>query len=253
MLEPLYPQLVGFIEQLWLLLPLMLVFIWVVAGWTFGARELLRESEVELAESNQAVELENRRLRQQAASARARLYRLLHGSVQGRLAAVSLALTALANEETPARSADLLEQAQQQLAAAERELAGAFDAQPGVVGVDEQWSELQSRWRNLIAISLTTSPEAWQALGANPDLAREVLAALQEGITNAYRHARADRLEIELGIEDDELRLVMTNPVNDQQATSTEGTGLDGIALSASTVKFDRGQDFATLTATWKF
>ena len=261
LLEPLYPNLAGFIDLLWFLLPIMLVFIWVVAGWTFGARDLLRASELELAESNTALEIENRRLRQQASAARARLYRLLHGSVQGRLAAVSLALTALANDDTPARSGELLEQAQEQLAAAERELAGAFDEQPEQTGIDEQWSELQSRWRNLIAISMSASDSAWQALAADPSLAREVMAALQEGITNAYRHARADRLEIALVANDDELNLTMTNPVGtDSPAASpqaaeqpTDGTGIERIALGAYAVKFDRGQGSATLTATWKF
>lgn len=255
-LEPLYPNLAGFIDLLWFLLPIMLVFIWVVAGWTFGVRDLLRATELDLAESNSALETENRRLRQQASAARARLYRLLHGSVQGRLAAVSLALTALANDATQAPSGELLEQAHAQLVAAELELAGAFDEQPEPADMDEQWRDLQARWRNLIALSLSASEPARQALANDQALARDVLAALQEGITNAYRHARAERLEIDLNTDGDELRLTMTNPVEagkpaDEQTTS--GTGIERIAQGAYSVKFDRGQDFATLTATWTF
>lgn len=249
---PLYPSLWDFADTLTWLLPGILVLVWLILGFVFGADNVVRLAADRISAANRALTVENERLLAQTSAARNRIYRLLHGSVQGRLAAVSLALTAIVAEADAAKRDALLAQANEQMALAEADLRGAFDRQQPAVPAETRLTELTQAWRNLMTIEVQAAPNALVALDANGRLGDEVLSAIQEGVTNAHRHGSASRVEVTLRLEDGVANLTIRNDGREGHEGSTDGTGLERIALGASSVKFDRGQDYAILTATWK-
>lgn len=249
---PLYSSLWDFVDTLSWLLPGMLILVWLILGFVFGANDVVRLAAREIGSTNKELSKENDRLLAQASAARNRFYRLLHGSVQGRLAAVSLALTAIVDESRADRREQLLVQANEQMALAEADLRGAFDPQAVVEPFAERLESLRRSWRNLMTIEMVVDEAAVKALDGSQFLSEEVLSALQEGITNAHRHARANRVEATLESTEQGIQLRVKNDIHTEADDSADGTGIERIALGASSVKFDRGQDFAILTATWK-
>ncbi len=249
---PLYVSLWDYVDTLRWLLPGILIFVWLVLGFAFGANDVVQLSVSRIQQTNRQLATENERLLTAGSATRNRIYRLLHGSVQGRLAAVSLALTAIVGEPSSAKREQLLKQANEQMALAEVDIRGAFDERDNEAPFPENLAALQNSWRNLMAIEMTVEPEALAALETSPFLSGEILAALQEGITNAHRHALASKVSIELVATEGQLALTIENDRRGEANDSADGTGIERIALGASSVKFDRGQDFAILTATWK-
>lgn len=249
---PLYPSLWDFADTLSWLLPGILVLVWLILGFVFGADNVVRLAADRIVTANRALTIENDRLLAQASATRNQVYRLLHGSVQGRLAAVSLALTAIVAEANPAKREALLAQANEQMALAAADLRGAFEQEQPSVAAADSLAELTKAWRNLIIIEVDADPAVLKALDAKRSVREEVLSAIQEGVTNAHRHASASRVEVTLSLDEEAVRLSIRNDGRTNGSDATDGTGLERITLGASSVKFDRGQDYAILTATWK-
>ena len=253
---PLYRSLGSYIESLWFLLPGILVFVWAVLGFVFGANQVLTATLNLLAQTNAQLITENDRLQAEAGVARKRLYRLLHGAVQGRLAAVSLALTALVAEPGEARRQELLNQAIEQIGLAERDLKNAFVESDLSSPFRDRIAEVVAAWRNLLAIEVVMSDVAVRLLNENWSLADAILSAAQEGITNAHRHAQARNVLLQLECGSDEtLILRLVNDVHENQKSFEElrqGTGLGQIAVDAADLKFTAFEDRVELVAAWK-
>lgn len=255
LMEPLYPNLLDFIDALWWLVPLALLLIWYIAGAAFGARNLVQQTTAELLERNRQNRMANDELRARLAAARSRIYRLVHGTVQGRLAAVSLALAAVAKESDEVKRGELLRQALAQLETTTTELHAQFALSSAPIDFEEQYAQMAGGWRNLIELTLDASEDVLARLSNDPYLADELLGAIQEGITNAHRHGHAKRVDLQVLIDSDQLELRISNPVGLGTAAESKGqsgSGIDGIAKTAQSVKFSRGQDLSILTATWK-
>lgn len=254
-LLPIYPSLAAFVNVTNWLLPVMLIFVWLILGWVVGAGRLVENISVDLARFNRELEVSNQSLISQAVAVRQRVYRILHGSVQGRLASVSLALTAMVGRDSKAQL-ELMEQAIEQLRLAELELKHAFDNQHDERPTAEILVEITGAWRNLIDIQLQTEPDALAQLDRHAALRAEVVAAVQEGITNAHRHAAASTVKVELRHHArDNLSLVISNSAHEfmqgVESTRSDGSGLGSIAVSAAYLNFELQDGQAILTARW--
>lgn len=255
-LLPLYSSLTRFVDSLWWLLPTILLLVWLILGWVVAAGSLLASTSAELKTFNDALERKHQQLLGKAAITRERVYRLLHGSVQGRLAAVSLALTAVADGEQAAQQ-ELMAQAIEQLRLAEVELRHAFDDQSTRMRPTRKLKDVVHSWRNLMSIQLDIDPQVVASLDGFELFGTEVVSAIQEGITNAHRHSKASSVDVKLQL--DELgcvKLTIENDVTDFRAPEgaqvSDGSGLGRIAVGADSVTLERGRTRAVLTAVWR-
>ena len=148
----------------------------------------------ELVAVNAALTQANQQLTEDLARAREQLADMLHGPVQGRLAAASMALRLCADAQAHGRPADLaktLTTATTLLDRAVEDLERIGQSQPA------EWASLaaglehvQQTWWGMVEVTWTI-PESMDRAAITP-----VVTVIEELVTNASRHADARTVEV---------------------------------------------------------
>ena len=168
--------------------------------------------------------------------------RLLHGPVQGNLAAITLSLKLHASRP----EAEFLSESNSAIARSLHLLHAAQDtlnttlAEPVAteVSLGEYLETLRSAWSGLIRIDASVGPELIEIVDDAPGQRTTIIAVLEEAVTNASRHGDARVLTIMMtkSPDSDEITIIVEN---------------DGIAV---TVDFQPGfglQAFDTFGLHW--
>lgn len=181
------------------LIPLPAIGIFVfgvffVGRLVFGVNLKWEQVTAELVAVNAALTQANERLTDELAQAREQLADMLHGPVQGRLAAASMALRLYADAQAHGRATDLtrtLTTATTLLDQAVEDLDQLGQSPP------MEWSSLlvglehvRRTWWGLVEVTWTI-PESMDREAITP-----VISIVEELVTNASRHADARHVEI---------------------------------------------------------
>ena len=167
-----------------------------------GARQNT-ETSVALKAVNLELEEEAQNLQRNASISHDQIAHLLHGPVQGRLAAISMALNVhlaqVHRGESPS-VAELCGQINVLLDGVEgdvRNLISRSDAAPPPFPEFLEFLEsLALRWRGLATLHISGNSEADSYLSRNSLLTQHVIRSVEEAVTNASRHGNARRVDI---------------------------------------------------------
>ena len=129
------------------------------------------------------------------------LGRIMHGPIQGRLAAIRLKLHVLDESSTDDESSldeddatkvlDLLEQISHEI-----EHLGNESAAPEAISLDDSLNALAGKWRGIIRLTFDAPGDVHNVLADNNPLVQRLVAACSEAITNASRHGYATKVEL---------------------------------------------------------
>ncbi|MEV3938411.1 histidine kinase [Glycomyces sp. NPDC049804] len=178
------------------------------------------------------------------AAARNRLARDLHDSIGHTLTAstiqAAVAKQAMASDPAGARLAmDAIESASRAALDDLDRALGVLRGEPSATHPEPTLSDLAAL-RDRIAstgteLTIACDGDAGAELDAAaaavpPLISREAYRIVQEGVTNALRHAPGAEIQIHLDLADDRLHLRVVNPLTDTHANGSGGRGLAGIA-----------------------
>jgi|GEM_PF-827259 signal transduction histidine kinase len=209
-----------------------------------GARQNA-ETSVALKVVNLELEEEAHELQRNASISHDQIAHLLHGPVQGRLAAISMALNlhlAQVRQGERPSIAELREQINSLLDEVEsdvRNLISRADTAP--LAFHEFLESLVVRWRGLATLYITSNTQADSFLARNPTLAQHVIRSVEEAVTNASRHGNARRVDISYfcapvdpSTPSGDVQFVMTVTDDGLGPSSTvkPGLGLDSISAA---------------------
>lgn len=255
LLAQLVPEVKEFASLMMVAVPVAIVFLWVMVFMIRGFVLNSRVRAVELLEQSHLLELEIERARAATYAAREKLSKVLHGTVQGRLASVSLALIASAEVGNGAAANQLLIRAKEQLDLTREDLNTALWNFQDEDDVNAQLADLIASWESLLDIDFKISQPAADFLNQREDIGAHVLAAHREAITNASRHASSKSLTIQIEIEprDNPERVILlaSNDVVTTQALNEPGIGFSSIRNYASEVNFEIKGLMAYLKVVW--
>jgi signal transduction histidine kinase len=250
------PEIRKYVQTIYLIVPIVILIIWALVQIIIEYTRRLRQHGNDLSVQNQLLAQAVGLAQARAAKARNRIGKLLHGTTQGRLASVSLAIAAAASSESTERLELLLNQAREQLALAENDLETTLrDAEvESTPSLHDELKELVEGWRNLVSISHQVSLEAIHALEARPKLTPAVAEAMQECVTNAVRHGKASSVAINVRLErvqDPELILEVSN---DGVSVSeiVPGFGIRAIYESAKVVEIENRGELTFAIIRWE-
>jgi hypothetical protein len=154
---------------------------------------------------------------------------LVHGTVQGALS-VALSRIQLADSVSP-------ELANQVLKDVERARGALNQTQSFNQPWDEIWPQIEQTWEGVCEVTHTTSPEADLLLEASGATATCVAEIAKELVSNAFRHGKATRVDIEISLASPEdVLITSTNNGELIQEDRVEGIG---------------SEMFGELTANW--
>lgn len=188
------------------------------------------------------------------ATVRNKLARVLHGSVQGRLASVSLALTATATASDSNDATEMISRAKAQLELAKSDLLEAFDDSPSEgIDFESQLQALLSGWQGLVDIVLNISDDCRANLQAKPHLATKVVEAMQECLTNSVRHGSGRQVSFEFTQADSQLTMVAVNAGEIQEMPVTLGLGWQQMQAGADSIDIKSGDGRFELQITWAY
>ena len=233
------------------LIPLPAIGVFVVGVFVLGrlvSGVNLRWARVteELAEVNSALADANRELTHELAQVRERLADVLHGPVQGRLAAASMALRLYADAQASGREGDLpatlhtttllLDRAIQDL----QQIGQRTD--PQWPSVDAGLDHVAQTWAGLVTVT-------WSVVDAGVLSAASralVVATAGELVTNASRHADARHVELRVRAAGNLVEIDATNDGRPPRGTPEPGAGLGMLARHDGTWAIERGADDRT-------
>lgn len=226
-----------FLEKFMTAVPIGGMSIWFLIFLIRGFSATYAERTKELIETSKMLLDSLMSVRLELAGVRSRLAKLLHGSVQGRLASVSLALTATASTQNSIEANNLLSQAKAQLDLAKQDLAEAFAKQNESVSFSLKLEELLAGWQGLVEIKLNLAEKIRVTLEGNSALSLKVIESMQECLTNAVRHALANSVSFEFSISEDKLIMNATNQGALQPVSINPGLGWRQMADLADSIQ----------------
>lgn len=207
--------------------------------------EATREARIAIAEIDRANDMladVTRRVSIEGVITGDQMAHLLHGPVQGRLSAVSMALQLLLSEASEQRQMDtgeVVERVIGLLGEAAAELRDIIDL--GLAekqDADSSIADLSSRWRGLLAIDYECSEAARRELAVSPRLSGLAVDCVEEAVTNASRHGMARRVRVAIDSPEDEgglLRIVVEDDGIGVSGEPVPGMGLTRIRLLGGT------------------
>jgi len=214
--------------------------------WQDLSAELLIAND-QLAEANNALTTEIVRVREKLAD-------LLHGPVQGRLAAASMSLRLYSGAREEEREADLAETVRTatvllDAALADLDRLGRSEATHWPT-IDAGISSIATTWSGLLAVTwavdaLSTCP---------PELIDRCVDVVAELITNASRHGGARTAHVEVSASaGSRLRIIVEDDGTGPSGPITPGSGLSAITGQGGSWDLDRtpaGRTRVSLTLT---
>jgi signal transduction histidine kinase len=163
----------------------------------------------------------NAGLQEEIASEKRRVALLLHGPVQGRLAAVSLLL-----------KLDV-EQVVVDLTAV---VDGTVDEG---LALPDSLAQLAGRWQGLAVVSLTNDPRVFDAVADDPGLRMWIFDIVEEGINNAVTHGHATRIDVDLAMHDGLVEVSVRDDGVGCGTVAARGLGLSTIGRSPARLTLD--------------
>ncbi len=200
------------------------------------SRVATRTADLRLAEVRQR-ELSRRLLRVQEEERRA-LARELHDEIGQQLGAIKLNLKALTSGDSERNSARIQDGINIVDATISQIRDRALDLRPALLddlglAAALDWLCHQQAERSGIAIGLESQPLPILA----PDLMTAIYRIVQEGITNALKHAAASRIDISILADDNRIELaIVDNGRGFDAASVTQGVGLPGMRERVETL-----------------
>lgn len=234
--------------------PIGAVLIWLLIFVIQGLSNSIQERSIDLEKASRALELTIERLQSQLREVRNRIARLLHGSVQGRLASVSLALAATAGENDKAISDEMGFKARAQLELARKDLAEAFAENRDVPVFSRALGDLLSSWSGLIEFDLNLDQEISDLLDAEPLLGEIVAHAVQECFTNAVRHGSARNIQLAFVLSNSDEPILKLTAKNDGNFATKEfkpGLGWQTMIADAASVNMSALDSAFQVEITW--
>ena len=176
----------------------------------------------------------NAGLQEDLAAEKRRVALLLHGPVQGRLAAVAMLLKldfahaspGEASVETRERCQLILDHVVGDLTAV---VEGTFD---DGLPLPDRLTELAERWRGIAAVSLTSDGRVFDAIADDPGLRTWLYEIAEEGINNAVTHGRATRIEVQMVMQDDLIEVSVRDDGVGVHLGGQRGLGLTTVGRS---------------------
>jgi signal transduction histidine kinase len=179
--------------------------------------------------------------------------RIMHGPIQGRLAAIRLKLHLLSdtssnaepvlNEDDTAQVLHLLEQISREI----RNL-GDERSKPHTIHLNDALSALALKWRGIMRVTFDVSHEAQRTLTDTNSLALKLVASCSEAITNASRHGYATKVEISITLSAEKsIELTVIDDGRGVKGAVTAGIGLKDIQEDGGIWCFDPCDTGATL------
>lgn len=221
--------------------------IFLIRGFsaTYAARtKQLAETSKALLDSLTSVRLE-------LVAVRSRLAKLLHGSVQGRLASVSLALIAAASAKNTTEANNLLSQAKSQLELVKQDLSDAFTIRNDSMDFSDRLEELIAGWQGLVEIDLNLDDQIRENLQHNSVLSQKVLESMQECLTNAVRHSAANSVSFNFSLSESKLIMKARNQGAIQPSGINPGLGWRQMADAADSIEMENLTDGFEVRLGW--
>ena len=186
----------------------------------------------------------NETLQEDIAAEKRRVALLLHGPVQGRLAAVALLLRLEAGDDAPGssrthvreRCLSVLDQVVVDLT---HVLDGTFDdEQP----LNDRLGQLAARWRGLVTVSISADPSVISSVSEDPVLRLWTFDIVEEGINNAVTHGNATRIDVTIRADDGLLEVCVSDDGTGCSEGSSPGLGLASIGRAPARWSLSAGQ-----------
>lgn len=249
------PVIAEFANLMVIAVPVATLFLWVMVFFIRGFIQNQRVRALDLESQSALLEVEIQRALAATLAARQKLSKLLHGTVQGRLASVSLALTASASAETSQLADEYLKKAKIQLDLTREDLNSTLWADEDEEDVNSQLADMISSWESIVSIEQAISKEAANFLNSRPDIGSHVLQAHREAITNAARHSTSREISITIDVEPrldpDQIIFVAKNTTQKPLEKNEPGFGILSLKDFAASVELDVKNGQATLKVIW--
>lgn len=246
-----WPEIARFAQSIYVIVPVVILILWLLTQSIRTLSNALRVHSEQLIEGIQELETEIGNVRAQSLRTRKRLSKLLHGTTQGRLASVTLALTAASATKDSVEVAALVEQAKSQLAITEIELEETLTLVDAWEGFDlqKEIDSIRDGWLNLVDLKFEISPEAQQAVSQNRTLCDALAEAMRECITNAIRHGNANTVFLKVTKED----ALVLRASNDGSVVEViePGFGIRAIAESATKIEIGTDGGWTSVIVRW--
>ena len=212
-----------------------------VAGVNMRWQKVTIELEAVNAELTEA----NDRLASELTEAREQLADILHGPVQGRLAAASMALRLYSDAQASGRPVDLPETLSTTTTLLDRALddltrLGRASAAPWT-SLDAGLDHVRQTWAGMVSVTWTTEGRL------DPQAVPPVVAVIEELVTNASRHADARHVEVTVNCSPSgTVEIVALNDGDPAVATPVAGSGLGLLTRYDGQWSIDRAGDDRT-------
>ncbi|MEY4321420.1 MAG: hypothetical protein RL167_148 [Actinomycetota bacterium] len=230
------------------------VFIWLLIFIIRGLSNSINQRSAQLEKTSRSLEVTLDRLQSQLREVRSRMARLLHGSVQGRLASVSLALAATAGQNDKALSDEMGFKAREQLELARKDLADAFSESLERPVFSVGLNDLLAGWSGLIDFEIQLDESIASLLDSDSFLGEVVLHAVQECFTNAVRHGSARNIRFDFAIDLGAQPLLKLTARNNGTFDAKEfrpGLGWQTMVADADSVEMSSTESQFQIDITW--
>lgn len=177
------------------------------------------------------------------------LVRILHGPIQGRLAAVRMKLHLL-NDSSLHGDNNIAHQEIDALSALLKEVSQDIEA----LGTEQQASEkvnllmaldeLAYKWEGMLDVGIHIATDAEKYLESSDALKQKIVSACSEAVTNATRHGNATKvtLNIELAKNSSAIQLVAQDNGGGAALGVTAGIGLQDMEADGGMWRFEPSQ-----------
>lgn len=234
-----------------LAVPVGAVSIWFLVFLIRGFSSSYQTRVAQLNEASEELEQSLLKSRAELRAVRTRLAKLLHGSVQGRLASVSLAIAATADENYRDESAQLMSRAANQLDLVKADLLEAFNTNTVAQDFSSQLAHLTQSWLGLVEIDLDLPAEIRARIESSSALTVRVSEAIQECLTNAVRHGDARVVHFSFSVVNDGLVMTVSNAVAQPTVTANPGLGWQQMLAGADSIETSVEGDLFKVRLTW--
>lgn len=213
-------------------------------GWSLAAAVSAQRRRVllDLAATVSAIEWETTQIENSVVAIRHAAARMLHGGIQGRLAAVALRLNMAAETSGTSGVNEAIDESVDVLVSVLDSLAAVTETHAEPTDLTAALIEIAASWDAVIGISFRLDGDT-TARVAQHSLVPTVVDVVREATTNAARHGSARNVDVSIESEPNSIRIVVADDGVGVMDVPVQGLGLRSLARIGAMWELVAGED----------